>query len=101
MAKKLLALWFADIAGYSAQAANDEPGALQLVEILQTLARQTVAEYKGQVVKFMGDAVLAGFPSAELAVRAAVDLGKQYQEQSAVADRPHQLRIGVHLGDVT
>jgi class 3 adenylate cyclase len=51
-----VALWFADIAGYSTGAAEDERGALQLVEILQALSRKTVQEYEGRVVKFFGDA---------------------------------------------
>lgn len=96
----LVALWFADIAGYSARAAQDERGALQLVEILQALSRKTVDEYEGRVVKFLGDAVLAEFPSTEMAVRAAAVLSKEYGEQSAKTGRAHQLRIGVHLGDV-
>ena len=58
----LAALWFADIAGYSARVAEDEHGALQLVEILQALSRDTVQRYEGRVVKFFGDAVLAEFP---------------------------------------
>jgi adenylate cyclase len=96
----LAALWFADIAGYSARVAEDEHGALQLVEILQALSRSTVQRYEGRVVKFFGDAVLAEFPSTEMAVRAAVVLSKQYTEQSAKTGRTHDLRIGVHLGDV-
>ena len=70
----LAALWFADIAGYSARVAEDEHGALQLVEILQALSRTTVHQYEGRVVKFFGDAVLAEFPSTEMAVRAAAVL---------------------------
>ena len=35
-----------------------------------------------------------------MAVRAAVVLSKQYTEQSAKTGRTHNLRIGVHLGDV-
>ncbi len=96
----LVALWFADIAGYSARAAEDERGALQLVEILQALSRSTVQRYEGRVVKFLGDAVLAEFPSTELAVRAAAALSQQYAEQSAKTGRVHDLRIGVHIGDV-
>src|SRR5438105_2942084 len=96
----LVALWFADIAGYSARAAEDERGALQLVEILQALSRSTVQRYEGRVVKFLGDAVLAEFPSTELAVRAATVLSEQYSEQSAKTGRAHDLRIGVHVGDV-
>jgi adenylate cyclase len=96
----LAALWFADIAGYSARVAQDEHGALQLVEMLQALSRSTVQRYEGRVVKFFGDGVLAEFPSTEMAVRAAVVLSKEYTEQSAKTGRTHDLRIGVHLGDV-
>ena len=100
MQRTLIALWFADIVGYSARASKDEAGALRLVEILQALSRETVPRYKGRVVKFVGDAVLAEFPSVELAVRAAVRLGGQFTEQSTASGRAHNLRIGVHLGDV-
>jgi len=96
----LVALWFADIAGYSARAAEDERGALQLIEILQALSRSTVQRYEGRVVKFLGDAVLAEFPSTEIAVRAAAALGQQYVEESARTGRAHELRIGIHVGDV-
>src|SRR6266478_6305244 len=89
----LAALWFADIAGYSARVAEDERGALQLVEILQSLSRSTVQRYEGRVVKFMGDAVLAEFPSTEMAVRAAAVLSTEYTEQSAKTGRAHDLRI--------
>ena len=43
----LVALWFADIAGYSARVVEDERGALQLVEILQALSRSTVQRHEG------------------------------------------------------
>jgi adenylate cyclase len=96
----LVALWFADIAGYSDHAAKDERGALQLIELLQTLSRETVGRHQGRLVKFMGDAVLAEFSSTELAVSAAAELSKQYAEQSAGTGRVHNLRIGVHIADV-
>ena len=54
----LVALWFADISGYSERAAQDERGALQLIEILQALSRSIVQGHEGRVVKFLGDAVL-------------------------------------------
>src|SRR5881296_1833639 len=55
MRRTLVALWFADIAGYSEHAAKDETSALRMVEILQTLSRETVTRYNGRVVKFLGD----------------------------------------------
>jgi adenylate cyclase len=96
----LVALWFADIAGYSARAAQDERGALKLIEILQSLSLTLVQGYGGRLVKFIGDAVLAEFPSTEMAVRAAAALSRQYSEHSANTGRAHDLRIGVHVGDV-
>src|SRR5215813_540364 len=100
MERTLVALWFADIAGYSAHAAEDESSALKLIEILQTLSRETVPEYKGRLVKFVGDAVLAQFPSTELAVRSAMRLSTSFGERSAAKGRMESLRIGVHLADV-
>jgi adenylate cyclase len=100
MERTLVALWFADIAGYSAHAARDESGALRLVEILQELASETVPQLRGRVVKFAGDAVLAQFPSAELAVRAAIALSNGYVQRSGAIGRIEHLRVGVHLADV-
>ena len=100
LSRRLVAVWFADIVGYSARAAEDETGALRLVETLQTLSRETVRRYGGRVVKFLGDAVLAEFPSTDLAVRAAVALNIEYADKSIASGGVHRLRIGVHVGDV-
>src|SRR6266545_1197427 len=100
MERTLVALWFADIAGYSAHAAKDESGALRLVQILQELASEAVPQFRGRIVKFVGEAVLAQFPSAELAVRAAIMLGNDYVQRSDAIGRIENLRIGVHLADV-
>jgi adenylate cyclase len=96
----LIAFWFADIAGYSERAAQDERGALQLIEILQALSRSIVKYHGGRVVKFLGDAVLAEFPSTEMAAHAAAALSQDFREESARSGRVHNLRIGVHVGDV-
>src|SRR6059058_6358796 len=95
LSRRLVAVWFADIVGYSARAAEDETGALRLVEILQTLSREIVRRYGGRVVKFLGDAVLAEFPSTDLAVRAAVALNIEYADKSIASGGVHRLRIGV------
>src|ERR1044071_8292756 len=100
MERTLVALWFADIAGYSRHAARDESGALRLVEILQRLASDTVPQFRGRVVKFVGDAVLAQLASADLAVRAAVALNNGYIQRSNAMGSAEGLRIGVHLADV-
>src|SRR5436309_9146773 len=97
---RLVAVWFADVAGYSARAAEDESGALQLIEILQALSRETVGRYDGRIVKFIGDAVLAEFSSTALAVQATAALSRAYLEQSVASGEAHSLTVGVHVGDV-
>src|SRR3982751_2087203 len=100
MERTLVALWFADISGYSAHAAEDESSALALVQVLQQVSRETVRCHNGRIVKFIGDAVLAQFPSAELAVRSAVALRTGYTGKALTGARTQNLRIGVHLADV-
>src|SRR6266480_1460954 len=97
---RLAAVWFADVVGYSARAAEDESGALQLIEILQALSRETVRRYEGRIVKFIGDAALAEFPSTALAVQAGAALSNAYLERSAATGHSHRLTVGVHVGDI-
>jgi adenylate cyclase len=97
---RLVAVWFADIAGYSARAAKDESGALRLIEILQALSRDIIHQHGGRVVKFLGDCVLAEFSSAQLASRAATALSQRYAARSVTAGAIYNLRIGVHVGEV-
>ena len=98
--RRLSAVWFADLVGYSALSTRDEPAALRLVETLQALAREVVASYEGRIVKFIGDAVLAEFSSTDSAVRAAVTLHERFTTAPASAAVDAKLRIGVHLGEV-
>src|SRR6266513_2098851 len=97
---RLAAIWYADVAGYSARAAEDEFGALQLIEILQALSREIVGRYEGRIVKFIGDAILAEFPSTALAVQAGAALSNAYLERSAATGHSHRLTVGVHVGDI-
>ena len=97
---RLAAIWFADVAGYSARATEDEFGALQLIEILQALSREIVGRYEGRIVKFIGDAILAEFPSTALAVQAGAALSNAYLERSAATGHSHRLTVGVHVGDI-
>ena len=99
--RRLSAVFFADIVGYTALAAKDETLALQLVALFQESARQCVEEeYGGRVVKFIGDAALAEFSSTDAAVRAALALQEHYgRAAEAVAGSP-LLRTAVHLGEV-
>ncbi len=100
--RRLSAVWFADIVGYTELSSRDEPAALALVQELQALAREIVErEFEGRIVKFIGDAILAEFDSTESAVRAAVALQERYAVAAESQGQPSQLHTGVHLGEVT
>lgn len=98
---RLAAVWFADLCGYSSLAARNEPMALELVELLQQLAGEIVDRRGGRVVKFIGDAVLAEFPSVRGAARAALSLTSSFEQAAAVLAPGTSLRVGLHLGEIS
>jgi class 3 adenylate cyclase len=98
--RRLAAVWFADIVGYTRLSGSDENLALHLVNVLQEAGKAEVAAQGGRVVKYIGDAVLAEFQSTESAVRAALALNDRFEAVSLSAGHAAKLRIGVHVGDV-
>jgi class 3 adenylate cyclase/TolB-like protein len=98
--RRLAAVWFADIVGYTRLSAKDENAALLLVTLLQQCAKQEIEAHSGRLVKLIGDAILAEFSSTGAAVRAALGLQEQFAVASAAAGIEAKLRIGVHVGDV-
>src|SRR5687768_6488374 len=100
-AYRLAAVCFADIAGYTELSSRNEGEAVAGVELLQHVAREAVAERGGRIVKFIGDAVLAEFPSTHEAVRAAIDLRDRFAAGARSQDLESvDLRVSVHVGDI-
>ena len=97
--RRLAAVWFADIVGYTALSNRDEDAALSVVDELQRLSYAAVGD-KGRVVKFLGDGVLAVFASATRALEAATELRASLEASAVVRDNGCSLSIGVHVGEV-
>ena len=58
--------------------------------------------HEGKIVKFMGDGVLAEFASAKGGAVGGMQLLLRFgQLTEGWPEGPHQLRLGMHLGDVT
>ena len=103
MERKLAAILAADVVGYSRLVGLDEAGTLAAVKSCRTeLIEPSVARHGGRIVKFMGDGVLAEFPSAAAAVGSASDIqtGMVERNTDIPDDRRILLRIGVNLGDI-
>lgn len=99
--RRLAAVWFADIVGFSTLASRDEDAALELVRVLKETAQVEVDAHRGRVVKFVGDAALAEFESVDGALRAALALSDRFVAARAARDHGAQLRVGLHLGEIT
>jgi class 3 adenylate cyclase len=74
MTRRLAAIMFTDIAGYTQLTQTDEPGALRLLRVQERLFRPVLAKHRGRKVKTMGDGLLIEFANVLDAVECAIDL---------------------------
>jgi class 3 adenylate cyclase len=100
--RRLAAIMFTDIVGYSRLMGADEARALRLLDIHDAILGEQVRAHGGETLKKMGDSVFAAFDSATSAVRCAIAIQTQLAEhnQAVSVDERLAVRIGVHLGDV-
>ena len=100
--RKLTAIMFTDMVGYSDLSQKNEALALKLLEEHRRLLRPLFGQHNGTEIKTIGDAFLVEFTSALDAVHCAAQIQKTLAERNAASSDPikTQLRIGLHLGDV-
>src|SRR5262249_40680419 len=101
-ARRLAAIMFTDIAGFSRQMGADEARMLRLLDVHNRLIRHAVAEHRGTVIKTIGDAFLVDFPSVVHAVQCAQHIQAHLHVYNADKEPTEQIhvRIGVHSGDI-
>jgi len=93
--RKLAAIMFTDIVGYSLLMEKDEKMALEVIEESRRIQKSAIMNFKGEFVKESGDQLIASFHSALNAVTCAVFIQKELKESQNL-----NLRIGIHIGDV-
>ena len=100
--RKLAAIMFTDMVGYSALSQRNEALALELLEEHRGVLRGLFPKHQGTEIKTTGDGFLVEFASALAAVRCAVEIQQALAErnQAQPAERQVRIRIGIHLGDV-
>ena len=94
--RKLAAIMFTDIVGFTALSAKDESKALKLLDIQKQILNPIFEKFKGTLHKEMGDGLLLTFPSVTEAVNCAIKI----QDQTKNNDKLN-LRIGIHEGEIT
>ena len=100
--RKLAAILYADVAGYSRLTGSDEDATHRtLTEYLDVIS-STIESHRGEVVHYAGDAVLAKFGAVVDAMSSAVSIQGELRTRNAVLpiERRVEFRIGVNLGDV-
>lgn len=100
--RRLAAIMFTDMVGYSALVQQNEEFALKLLDAHRQLLRPLFEKHLGREIKTIGDAFLVEFHSALDAVRCALDMQKVLTEYNASSPKTSKLeiRIGIHVGDV-
>ncbi len=100
--RKLVAILYADVAGYSRLTGGDELGTHRRVMGTLDFATESIKSGGGNVLRYAGDAILAEFSSVVAAVNAAVAIQIELDKRNedVPADDKVQIRIGVNLGEV-
>jgi len=100
--RRLVAVFAADVEGYSRLMGADEVGTLEGLTERRAILDRIIGEHRGRIANTAGDSVLAEFGSAVEAVQCAVQAQTALAEANAslTTDRRISFRIGVHIGDV-
>jgi adenylate cyclase len=100
--RKLAAILYADVAGYSRLTGDDEDATHRALRDYLDLMSASVEQHRGRVMHYAGDAMLAMFDAVVDALSCATHV--QHTLRSRNDDLPDarkvEFRIGVNLGDV-
>ena len=94
--RQLVAIVFADMAGYTALMQENELLAKSKRKRVKEVLDATIEKYHGKILQYYGDGSLSIFKSAIDAVNFAVNIQHQLLQNPKV-----DLRIGIHTGDVS
>jgi class 3 adenylate cyclase len=93
--RRLAAIFFSDIVGFTAMMGRDEAATMRVVEEDEAIHRAAFARHRGRLLKKLGDGMLASFDAASDALAAAREI-----QAAVTAGGRFQVRVGIHLGEV-
>ncbi len=100
--RKLAAILYADVAGYSRLTGEDEEGTHRRLSEYLDVVSASIEQHQGKVVHYAGDAVLAEFGAVTEALTSATGIQRELasRNQELPEERKVEFRIGVNLGEV-
>ena len=93
--RRLAAIMFTDIVGYTALMQKNEANAAAVRTRHRTIFNQYHQNYNGEILQYFGDGTLSIFQSSVAAVECAIAIQKDLQQGEKVP-----LRIGLHIGEI-
>jgi TolB-like protein/class 3 adenylate cyclase len=100
--RRLVAIMFTDLVGYSALTQQNEALAMELLEQHRSMLRPLFEKHSGREIKTTGDGFLIEFSSPLNAVNCAIEIQGNLHSHNLTApeERKIDIRIGIHLGEV-
>src|ERR1700732_4474228 len=100
--RKLAAILYADVVGFTRLMGEDVAGMHQALTELRRAVDPLITAHSGRIVGTAGDSLLADFSSVVDALNCAVEMLKAVRaiNDPIPRERRLELRIGVNLGDV-
>lgn len=93
--KRLAAIMFTDIVGYTSLMQEDELKAMRLRKRHREIFEDVTAKYQGEIIQYLGDGTVSIFKSSVAAVRCGIEIQQELHQEPVVP-----LRIGIHVGDI-
>src|SRR5215469_2505961 len=100
--RKLIAIFYADMVGYSRLIGLDDAGTLERLKALRSsVIDPAIDEHGGRIVQTGGDSLLIVFDSIDGAVRCAMKVQQKipFHDGEQPPDRVMRFRIGINIGD--
>ncbi len=94
--RKLAAIMFTDIVGFTAMSAKDESKALALLDLHRELISPIISKSNGTIHKEIGDGLLLSFSTVTEAVQCGVIIQESIRKIEDL-----NLRIGIHEGEIS
>tara|TARA_Y100000590_G_C15663550_1_gene993619 strand:- start:32 stop:1756 length:1725 start_codon:yes stop_codon:yes gene_type:complete len=94
--RKLAAIMFTDISGYTALSSMDENKALKLLDKQEEILTPIIEKFNGTLHNRIGDGLLFTFPTVTDAIKCGIKIQKDTKEVEDL-----NLRIGIHEGEIT
>ena len=100
--RRLAAIMFTDMVGFTAMTQADEANALALLDRHNRMLRPIFPRFHGREIKAIGDSFLVEFGSALEAAQCALEVQHCLHEYNASTPDSGKIRIriGIHIGDV-